>query len=179
MWVCVFVCVCVCVRVSVCVRVRARVCVYVCVCVCACVCGCVSMGRCLWVFVCVYSWVGKALFGAKRSSGFSLFGSMSIFHHVSVPPCLSSTVSLFHQKRQRRKTSTRWNLDTVEHRTSFLIYVPLCLCSTVSMFHRVYVPPCLCSTVPMFHRVYVPQSNRSSFWPLFVETLFVVLSLTL
>ena len=67
-----------------------------------------------------------------------LYSTVSVFHRVFTPPChvpprLYSTMSLLHHA-----------------------YVPPCLNSTMPMFHRVFTPPCLCSTVSLLHHAYVP-----------------------
>ena len=54
-------------------------------------------------------------------------------YHVYVPPCLYSTMFMFHR-----------------------VFTPPCLCSTVSLLHHVYVPPCLCPTMSMFQLVFAP-----------------------
>ena len=62
-----------------------------------------------------------------------LYSTMSMFHRVFTPPCLCSTVSFLHH-----------------------VYVPPCLYSTMSMFLRVFTPPYLCSTLSLLHNIYVP-----------------------
>ena len=75
--------------------------------------------------------------------------------YVSIPPCLCSTLSMFH-------LFVFLTVSMVHHACSaFSVFsrvyvppcVPSCLYSTISGFHHVYVPPRL----DMFHHVYVPR----------------------
>ena len=81
-------------------------------------------------------------------------GSSTVY--VSIPPCLCSTLSLFHLFAFLTVSMFHHACSAFLFLAVFMfhrVFSPSCLYSTISGFHHGYVPPRL----DMFHYVYVPR----------------------
>ena len=68
--------------------------------------------------------------------------------YVSIPPCLCSTLSLFHFFVFL--TVSMFHTACSAFSVFSPVSVPPCLYSIVLIFHHIWIPPCLCSTASRY-----------------------------